>query len=285
MGSTHRVTVTLAAVAAGAAMAVAGCAGSGKSAASHVSTANVLAGAYQSALAVHTADLTFDVSVTPASGSTTKLTGSGAIQWQPLAAQFQISLPLGSSGDTNLAFRLIGDDIYVQVPSQLASQTGGKTWIGGSISSLVSSGQAGEFDPADELAVLGAHASSVTKVGRTTAGGVATTEYTADIDLSDTTGESSTLQQLMPKLEQSLGTDELPVQVWIDGGGRLVQFSESVVLKNAPSGVSSQAAGAFPLKETVTETLTNYGTPVSVTAPPAAQVMQIDLGQLLQSAL
>lgn len=276
----------VAVVALGVSLVAAACGTSGTKSAggANVSTQGVLSSAYQSALAVHSARLGVDVSVTPATGTTIHVTGSGAVQWQPLLGSFELSIPLGSAGDTTFNYRLLGNDMYIEVPPSLAGQTGGKTWLEGSLSSLVSSGEAGEFDPADELALLSARATSVTKVGSATVAGEATTEYSADINLADTSGESATLQALLSKLEQVLGSDVLPVQVWIDGAGRLVQLAESLTLKDAPAGASAQAANAFPIKESLTETLSDYGVAVSVTAPPPSQVQPINLPQILQGA-
>jgi hypothetical protein len=122
------------------------------------------------------------------------------------------------------------------------------------------------------------------KVGTATIGGVETTEYSAAIDLSRTSGTTGVVQQMLPKLEQLIGSNELPVDVWVDGTGRLAQFEMNTELLHAPAGASSQEAGAFPIRETITETLSKWGTTVNVSAPPASQVMQINLSQVLGSA-
>jgi hypothetical protein len=270
-----------------------GSTGASGSGANNVSTQGVLAGAYQKVLDVHSADLAADITVTTATGTSEHITLGGAMQWQPLLGELSISVPIGHSSPVTLGYRLVGGNMYIQVPQALAGQTGGKTWIEGSLSSLVGSGAETSFDPSAAMGLLASQSDSVTKVGTGTVNGVAATEYTAQLDLNKTASSSflqgGALRQLLPALKQMAGSSTFPVEVWVDNEGRLVKYQMSLTLEHPPTASSASTAdsavsAAFPIHETIIETMSDYGVAVHVSAPPASQTMPVDLGGLLGSS-
>lgn len=258
-------------------------AGPSSGAATRVSTGpDVLASAYGSTTSAGSADESLSMRISTASGATTTVQAAGSFQWKPLLGSMTETLDT-PSGSMMLPIRLVGTDIYVELPSQAASQLGGKRWIKASIAELAGSGGPSQFDPTQELALLSAHAQSVKSQGPATVDGVPTTHYRAVLDLSKA-GATSVSQPILSRLEALIGTNLLPVDVWIDHSGRLVQLTMDMTVRSAPQGASSAVVSQFPVAETITVSLSHYGVPVTASPPPADQVSTIDLSQILQGA-
>ncbi len=250
------------------------------------------------------------LTATAVTGGTTStlVTGSGAFDLTRDAGRLSISSPalstaLGQATAGSVTVLSDGTDLYLQAP-QLASLAGGKTWLKvpiappaagsgtGSGAGALSGGALG--DPSKILGLLAQYGGKVTTVGPATVGGMPTTEYRADISLSQVAAKapaavrhpfSGTDRQGL----QRLGITSIPVSVWIGSDGRLRQVQVTVDLTHASLpdlGLGAGSAGsstAPPALPVVTETigLTDYGVPVTVTPPPASQVA--DLSQALHS--
>jgi hypothetical protein len=255
----------------------------GASGATRVTTIqDVLANAYATTTSSHTAEMTVSMNVRTATGATTDIEMRGAFQWQPLRAQFAETIPL--NGYTlSIQARLIGNEMYMQLPAQFRSHLGGRPWLEASLAGLT--GTSGlDSNPTQFLQVLAGRANSITKVGPQSVDGVQTTEYRAEIDLAKS-ATTPFLRSLAPKLEAVLGTDVLPVYAWVDPAGRLVRAVIPMTLERAPAGAAPAVAAQFPISEAVTEDLSDYGAPVDVTAPPPSQISSFDLQRLLQNSL
>jgi len=272
-----------------------------------VVTARLQSAAVQTAAA---SSVAVSMTATAVTGGTTStlVTGSGAFDLTTDAGRLSLSSPalstaLGQATSGSVTALSDGTDLFVQVP-QLASLTGGKTWLelpittaaagsgtGGGAGAL-SGGALG--DPSKILGLLAQYGGTVTTVGPATIGGTPTTEYRADISLSQVAaaapaGVRRPFTGTDRRGLQRLGITSVPVSVWIGSDGRLRQVQVTVDLTHAtlpalglgPGSTSSSTTP--PARPVVTETigLTDYGVPVSVTPPPASQVT--DLGQAVQS--
>jgi hypothetical protein len=161
---------------------------------------------------------------------------------------------------------------YFKIPGAAgAPLPRGKSWVavdagtsGGPLGSLLGP-FGGSTDPADLLASLTAVSSSVTKLGTTTIRGVPVTGFRVDIDPAKATAR-------LPQWERagfagfisSLGPGPIPVDVWVDGQNLVRRVSLSLHL---PGGTGT------PASERVVQATDFYdfGVPVRVSAPPAAQ--------------
>jgi hypothetical protein len=106
----------------------------------------------------------------------------------------------------------------------------------------------------------------VTTVGPATVRSVPTTEYRASIDLTrvgqlkDPAGRAA-----LQKLASELHATSLPVTVWLDGQGRVAQESYKVsVPTSAGTTTTSATIGDY-----------DFGSPMTISGPPAAQVYDI----------
>jgi hypothetical protein len=161
----------------------------------------------------------------------------------------------------------------------------GKSWVKIDVGALgknhgidLSKLQQGDAaDPAKFFTFL-RRAANPTVVGQETVGGVATTHYRATVDpqrLAAAETDAATRETMQRAIALS-GISSYPAEAWIDGAGYLRRMRIAVPLRvpdMAPTDVAMM---------TMTEELSNFGTPVEVALPPAASV--VDIADLAGSA-
>jgi len=237
-----------------------------------------LARAYTAVQSARSSRVSFEFQITTAAGSENG-SGGGDFRWSPVEGALTMKIDVASQNVT-VPMRMIGDTIYEELPSAIP-QLGGKRWVGLSLAGFVNYPSAG-FDPSQELSLLAAQASSVTKVGTVKVLGVPTTEYVAVLDVAKPSpyiGPEG--RQLIQNLAAS-GLTSVPVSVWIDSAGRPRQMKITETLARPPAGAPASSAAAYPITVTYTMNFTDFGIPVTVTAPPASQVDSLSLQRLLQ---
>ena len=269
----RRRSLGMAAAAAAAAVSLAACGSSATKAAggapvAHAGDGAVLTTAYDEAVAAKSARMTLSATVTtPAQTVTTS--GSGIFDWGRRLGQLTFTIPLQAQS-TSITAVLDATTVYVQVPGAARSAVGGKPWLKFDISGL---GSSGSDDPAQTLAVLEASSTSTQDLGPATVGGVATTHYQAQVDPAKAAAKASpAAQKLIAQLPALTGGATFPVDVWVDAHGLPRQLGYVITIQKAPAGSATAAAQAFPETVRVTMGLSDYGTPVTVTVPPADQV-------------
>jgi len=162
---------------------------------------------------------------------------------------------------------------YMRLPVFSKLLPGAKPWLKVDLNELgklkgIDFGQliqsAGTQDPSQALQALEAIA-NVKEVGTAQVDGVDTTEYSGTLD-------PQKVAALLPKTAglgkvfKQLGATPIPVSAWIDGDGYIRKFEESFSM-NAPN------AGRMDMK--LAATFSDFGTPVTVTIPPADQTTDI----------
>lgn len=210
------------------------------------------------------------------------ITASGSIKFADRSADLVETLPggQGSSGET----RFVDGTLYARLPgSLLARLSHGREWVSVDVAQLSAHGD-GSFQqllidsPSDPTAVLGflrGAGGTVRKVGPENVDGVPTTRYVVDLNLDRAAqGQDQTTQRSVRQLENQLGSHTLPAQVWIDEQGRVRRIMLHEKLKG-----TADSARQGNVTVDVTATLADFGTPVTITAPPANQVA--DLTQAL----
>jgi hypothetical protein len=161
----------------------------------------------------------------------------------------------------------------------------GKSWIAvdagmpggpGPVGSLL--GPPGSsIDPADLLASLTAISSSVTRLGTSVIRGVPVTGLRVDVDPVKAAARVPRWERAgFTEFAQILGPGAIPVDVWVDGQNLVRRVTFSLHL---PGG-----AGAPPGARLVQSTdFYDFGVPVRVWAPPAAQIAS--MAQLAEGGL
>ncbi len=222
-------------------------------------------------------------------------TGRGVVDLRDHATSMSLAMNLGGepgvvqalgSGTLRMDMITDGTDVYLKLPSGLtaAIPTLGKKWVKIDLSKL--SGIPGlssltsnptTSDPSDVLQALRSVSDSVLADGGQRVDGVQTTHYRAELSLDHLadavpSSDRSAAKQALSGIEQAAGTDEIPIDVWVDGQHlvRRVQMSMDLGSPTAPT-----------MTETVTVDLSDYGPQSPPAIPPAGDVQ--DLSSLASS--
>jgi hypothetical protein len=226
--------------------------------------------AANSSLADKTARLNVTASV-GIGGSTVDFTGAGSIDFTDNAAQMTLhSTAAGRQVDDQLIF--LGGIVYEGLP-QIAQLAPGKSWISLDLSALqpaaVQRGTAGlGGNPVALLHLLAQRGNMVTVLGASTVDGVAVQGYSVTFDPSAVQSEkdNANLPDWMKRAVSQVKVNGATIKVYVDGAGNLVRYAISM----------TEQVGSGSLSVSESFDLTDYGSPVSISAPPAAQVLPFD---------
>ncbi len=249
--------------------------------------------AYTKTLNTKTADVSLTESVqsesTSGSSEASTVTGTGQLDLTNHAYDLHVNSPSGGSVEVLET----GGVEYLQVPpAQQSNVPGNKPWesidlnqvdeakLGKSFSQLSS---LNSDNPTQALSNLSAVSNNVSEVGTPTIGGVATTEYKAEVNLSKVAAQATARDgakagHAISQEEEDLGTSTIPVTVWVDSNGLVRQVSEQLPVPTASAGATNGSG-----KATVSMTFSGFGTPVQLTPPPPDQVADIT-AQAVQQA-
>lgn len=198
--------------------------------------------------------------VTTAAGKTVSTTMTGAVDLSDSASPamtISMTLPAGTASAAGpmemilldrIIYLKMGGTSYLKLDAAtIAKQTGSDPFA--SMSS-----------PAEQLSKQASSIKKVTLVGEEDVTGVATKHYSIVLDLKAAAAVSGKSLPSSPALDQNV-----PYDVWIDGQDHTRKFTMTMT-------TSPEAA---TVKDTVVMagTMDKFGEPVSITAPPASQVM------------
>lgn len=223
-----------------------------------------------------------------AQGRTMKLGGQGAFDFDDARGTITMEasslLPTGS-GDGRFELRMLGSMLYLRLPAGLGGLglPGSKPWIGIDIEKTLDAvGLAGidptslQQDPTQTLRLLRASSTSVQQAGTARIRGVATTRYTAKLDLRksiEATGdelglsekERAQLRRAAEQMSTQAGLKTIPVEVFVDREGLLRRMRMTMK--------STLASAPFALTQTTD--FYDFGVEVDVEAPPESQVTDL----------
>ncbi|MGW3356261.1 hypothetical protein ACWDFL_12660 [Streptomyces bungoensis] len=225
--------------------------------------------AYGRTVAAGTAKLAVSSKVV-ADGQALTAHGSGVADLKRGASRIELT-----TQGTTIEQRVV-DGVVYQKPSggQRGAVPHGKTWLRIDLDKLARQGSAGQSrvsDPAEPVRYLrDAVSGQVTRVGAQILDGTRTTHYTVTVPLSVLTrGDAGQAREL----GRQLGRSSLPVDVWLDGRGRMRQ--ESVRLTLHPLEGRTPGQGSSRVTSTTVLRFGAFGTDARITAPPAADTADI----------
>ena len=130
-------------------------------------------------------------------------------------------------------------------------------------------------NPAQALSQLATVSSQVTRTGAATIGGVPTTGYRAEVNLTKVAARvaakaGAKAAQAVRQEARALGTSTIPVQIWVDAHHLVRQVRYQLPIPAASTGGPAGTGTA-----TATITFSSYGVPVHLTPPPASQTADI----------
>jgi hypothetical protein len=170
--------------------------------------------------------------------------------------------------------------VYETIPG-LSTIAPGKTWVSIDLSALQKaaaqspSTQGLGNNPGVMLQMLAQQGNTVVPLGASTIGGVAVNGYSVTVNPSSIEQQikNADLPSWIQQAVGNLKVHDIAMKVYVDKAGLLRSFE-------VETSESSGSAGSVSFDETLD--LSDYGTPVNVTAPPAGQVESYQ--QLLQAA-
>lgn len=185
----------------------------------------------------------------------------------------EMSMKLGTP-QMNIDAIMVGDAIYMKIP-QLSSMLGGKQWGELKLSSMGSMGSTYQSmldsvkntDPTQQLEPLLA-SGDLRKVGTETVDGVQADHYSGTVDVATELNSvqatknltAAQLAQLKSMLQEA-GVSKETFDVWITSDGLLVRQTVSATTSAGPTKTDMH--------------MSDWGKPVSISAPPADQVADI----------
>ena len=227
-------------------------------------------------LAAQSADMsmTMDISVL---GHQETITGRGAFDFANQTGTFTVNLPASAGNQATEQILYDGKTVYVNVGSLLGRQgdlgsgvTQGKQWVSVDTSKFGSErGRAlgGGLDifgnPDAMLQQLQSEGGTVTSLGPTTYDGTAVTEYSVSLPPSVLEKGMGELPSSVQPATSSGTPPSIEAKVYVASGN---------LLKAIDLPISYTIVGQT-MSEEMTMVFSNYGTPVSVTPPPASEVI------------
>jgi hypothetical protein len=174
--------------------------------------------------------------------------------------------------------------IYMHMPFLAGKLPDGKTWMKLDIAKAAKAagidtsqlGSLNQTDPTQFLDYLRGSTGKVTTVGRESLHGVPTTRYRATLQLSKILDHLHGSQRTAAKatLEKLGSAGAIPVEVWVDGQGRLRRMEMTIASSGPASSLTttSPSNGSVGVAGTVTFDITSYGPVPPITPPPSSEV-------------
>ena len=209
-------------------------------------------------------------------GMSMSVTAAGAFDFARSRGMISMRAPVG------MTEIFIPPTTYIKVPGGAGAPVPhGKSWVavdagtaGGPMGSLFGPFGGESSNPADLLSSLTAISTSVTRLGTATVRGVQVTGYRVNIDPAKVAARLPRARRAgFRDFASILGNGSIPVDVWVDGQNLVRQLRVTLHL---PGGTGAPAHAQI----VQTTDFSDYGAPVHVTAPPAAQVAS--LSQLMK---
>lgn len=203
------------------------------------------------------------------------ISGSGAMNFTQNAAQFTMSI--GGLGQ-NLAETIdeVGQVVYIGLPqiaklfpgkswvSQDLSQVTGGTSLSGGASSLGTSGLLSS--PMATLRLLTRQGNAAQDLGPSTVDGVPVEGYAVTLNTAAITNAEAKLPSWLRQSASFLQSSHVGIDIFVNHSGLLQREAVKVNVPVNGQGVNGD----------LTMDMSQYGVPVSVTAPPADQVVPFD---------
>jgi hypothetical protein len=195
-----------------------------------------------------------------------------------------------------------GDRYYVSVPKSFASQAGGKRWLELPLSDYpkylaanpIGALESGLIDPRVWEAIAAGVTGRVVDKGPVSIGATPAELYQATANLTRSADSAGAVVAVVDGFIDVLKTAVLPVDVAVDGEGRLIEaavnldvpvpgYLPSASATSLPNPGSSTTTtlpgqGGATMAIGVVATFVNFGTPVSVTLPPVSTVQVLGSG-------
>jgi hypothetical protein len=159
-----------------------------------------------------------------------------------------------------------GSTIYVNVGNLTGGLAPAKPWVSEDVGQVGNSSQLNTLDPTSMLRQLQSAGGTVTTVGPTTYDGTSVTEYAGTLPASVMMGEIGKLPASLQQGVSGLNLPDMHMDIYV---------TQDNLLKALSMPSYSISLGGQTMSMQMTMVLSNYGTTVNVTPPPADQVQPL----------
>jgi hypothetical protein len=213
------------------------------------------------------------------SGTPLTATATGVVGFRDRSVDLGMHMAIPGAGMIQMREIMVWPVIYMRSPLFTAALHG-KQWMkldmvkleqanGVDLNALTSTGS---NDPTEMLQALENESDSLRNLGGATVRGVPTVHYRAVIDLAKAAQNApaavrAAVKKSDARLIQMLGTDKMPMDVWIGQDKLVRRIAYRMAIPVAATG------GTMDMD--VRLDIFDFGVPVDVTAPPAGQVAEL----------
>ena len=223
----------------------------------------------------------------PALGKPVRMFASGQLDYEHRRGRMRFDMSelaamFGGTEAPDLGISMLFDTpaLYMKLPEGLGSEIGGATtpWVKIDLSKAKGVDLAGldrfSQNPADQLQLLRMVSDDVEERGSKVVRGVETTHYRATVDLGKALGEGlagvpadqrEQARQALEAMKEQVGIGDIPLDVFVDDAG---------AVRRMLMDMSMDMLGQ-KLRMVMTMDFFDFGVPVDVTPPPAAQVTDV----------
>jgi hypothetical protein len=194
------------------------------------------------------------------------ISAQGDMKFAGTQSAEQMTMTVPGAGAMQMV--IVGGNFYMKLPAALSSSdkpwvkvdTSGNDALSQSLGSTAS--LADQTDPTQLIDKIKS-AGTITNTTHEQLNGEATTHYSINVDVKKMAANMASTDTEKQALSQ-LGATTMPFDIWVNSDNLPVKIVTKIAFPDPTSGKSEQVS--------MTALYTNWGQPVTVTAPPADQV-------------
>jgi hypothetical protein len=206
--------------------------------------------------------MSIDVSIL---GTHENVSANGAMDFAHKVGTMTMTIPVNGQQYTEQEI-MDGSTVYVNIGGLGGGLAPAKPWVSENVGQLGNSGGLNTLDPTSMLQQLQTAGGTVTSLGQTTYDGTSVTEYAATLPASAMMGEIGKLPSSLQQGVSGLNLPDMHMNVYV---------TQDHLLKALSVPSYSVSFSGQTMSMDMTLVLSNYGTPVNVTPPPADQVQPL----------
>jgi hypothetical protein len=194
-----------------------------------------------------------------------KVSANGAMDFAHKVGTMTMTIPVNGQQYTEQEI-VDGSTVYVNIGGLGGGLAPTKPWVSENVGQLGNSGGLNTLDPTSMLQQLQTAGGTVTSLGQTKYDGTSVTEYAATLPASAMMGEIGKLPSSLQQGVSGLNLPDMHMNVYV---------TQDHLLKALSVPSYSVSFSGQTMSMDMTLVLSNYGTPVNVTPPPADQVQPL----------
>ncbi|MPY78684.1 MAG: hypothetical protein GEV04_09330 [Actinophytocola sp.] len=239
--------------------------------------ASLVSAAKESTSEKKSANFTMDMDMGPV---TATADGQGLFDGEnsQMAMTMSMDMSAAGMGTMNMEIRMLDNVMYVKLPSGMPGANPAKPWTKMDLADMSAAGgmDMGQLmeqnDPTKALEMLKG-SGEITGTEETQVNGEPATKYTVNVDFAKLMSQYGGGMGQLGDM-RGLKIDTIPVEAWINAENLPVRFKMdmSEIMNQAAKSSGQMPKGVNFDGAHITMTYSDWGTPVSIEAPPASQI-------------